>query len=131
NFLPPAQSPLSESGAWLSPINRLSDVALQKDGSNRVYPTATNNDAAARYVGVTFSGDQFSQAKISNKTGNTVEGVLVRIQSNSNAGSYALVNYYSSFYSLLRINDDNTEMKFVQNSDSFGGGRLADYAVTP
>ncbi|HLH32385.1 MAG TPA: Ig-like domain-containing protein [Terriglobia bacterium] len=130
-FDPPAESPLSEGGKWVSPINPLSTVALQKNATHQVFTTFPGKDSAARYVGASVSGDQFSQATIANQNGNTVEGVLVRIQSNTDGSCYGLLAFYGDFYTIARINDNNTEMRFVQTSDTLGGGRLADFAVKP
>ncbi|HLH29820.1 MAG TPA: Ig-like domain-containing protein, partial [Terriglobia bacterium] len=132
NFNPPAQNPLSENGIWLSPINPHSSVALQSNTKHQVYATAIGFDSAARYIGQTSSGDQYSQATIVSLTGNTVEGVLTRIQSATDSSCYGLVAFYADFYTIVRINDNQTEMKFVQTGDSLGaGGRLADFGVKP
>src|SRR5262249_16376115 len=96
-----------------------------------VFPTAVNKDSAARYVGHTFSGNQFSQATIANRGGSTVEGVLVRIQSNTDGSSYFFGSFYGDFYTIVRVADINSDMHFVQNSDSYGGGRMLDINVKP
>jgi hypothetical protein len=106
-------------------------VAAQKDAAGRVFPTVVNRVSLARFTGSTFSGNQYSEATISARNGSTVEGVAVRIQSNTNGSGYALLDYYGAFYTIVRIGDTGSSLRIVQASDSLNGGRLKDFAVKP
>src|SRR5262249_50322098 len=57
--------------------------------------------------------------------------VMVRMQSDSNASAYVLADYWGSFYTILRAADLGTDLRFIQSSDSFNGGRLKDFSVRP
>jgi hypothetical protein len=75
----------------------------------------------ARYVGTPFLEDQFSQATIVEGDGNTLQGVTVRMQSDSNASSYALLCYWGSSYAIVRVYDTGSYLRFVNTLVTFAG----------
>src|SRR5262249_13124669 len=69
SFAPPAENPLSEGGKWVTPVNPLTTVAIQKDSTNTISPSVGQGGAVARYVGQTYSANQFAQATIVSRSG--------------------------------------------------------------
>jgi hypothetical protein len=105
-------------------LNPSSTVAVQKDANHNVFPAVINRDAMARYTGATLSENQFSQATISARNGSSIEGVTVRVQSNSDGASYALLDVFGQYYSIVRLNE-------YANDIRFSGARLIDFLPRP
>ncbi|HLH30720.1 MAG TPA: Ig-like domain-containing protein, partial [Terriglobia bacterium] len=126
-----AQIPLSEGGRWTTPVNPATTLALQSDGNHHILVSGTDKPGVARYVGQVFLEDQFAQATISGRGGSTMEGVFVRMQSDTNPSAYGLVDFWGEWYSIARFDNNPGEYRLIQTSDAFNGGRLKDFAVVP
>jgi hypothetical protein len=129
-FEGPAELALSDGGRWTTSLNPKTTVPFQSDGNHQILVSRSGQPGVARYRQV-LTDNQYAQATITTRGGSTLEGVLVRVQSDTNPSAIGLVDFGGQWYSLVRFDNATNEFRLIQTSDSFNGGRLADFAVVP